>query len=278
MKDLRFVEFNLAGKKLFIVKYHSTALKCWIKAYKEKSISFNSLLFHIDKHPDFYFNSKNKEKSINLLNMREQELDEFIRNDLRDDNPEFIVNAMYSRLIKDGISIHSPDYNNGCCYGEFIEEKDVTTSRWTFSENKNEHNFYVWVSSRITNEDLIGSRSLLGDRCKYHDVQKLFSETNSLILDIDLDFFAYSEGKPFAKNKRDITEQLSTEAFKILLDKAKIITIALEPSCCGSDENSREILEIFNNLIFKPNNLDIFAEKNPILSDWIGYNSPLNHL
>ena len=38
-KDLRYLEYNFDGKKLFIMKHHAIALKCWKKSLDEKIIS-----------------------------------------------------------------------------------------------------------------------------------------------------------------------------------------------------------------------------------------------
>jgi len=255
-KDLRFLEFDWNGKKLFIVTHHSIVLKCWKKAYKDNLISLNSILFHIDKHPDFYFDPKNKEKSIKLLSLSEEELDILIKKDLYFDNSEFIVNAMFSGLIKDGISIHFEDCNN--CYGQLLNRDYSTTERYTFTEDKKEHNFYIYKTEDLTN--LFGYQSLLDDSCIHQDTKSIFNITNSLILDIDLDFFTYVNEQIYPKNKRDIQNQILSRSFQNILGKAKIITIALEPNHCGKEIGSLEILELFNEHLFKPAGLDILKD------------------
>lgn len=252
-KDLRFLEFGVNNKKLFIVKHHAVVIKCWKKALNDGIIRKNSNLFHIDKHPDFNFDIKNEKTSKILLRLNDVEVDNFIQKNLAFDNSEFIVNAMFSELIKDCVSIHFDHCNN--CHGTFVKESYSTTNKYHFTENSLEHNFYVYETQNLLN--LFGYQSLLSDSCIHQDTKTLFSNTSSLILDVDLDFFTYSYDGTYAKNKRDIIKQITSDSFNELLDKAKIITIALEPTYCGSDEDCLEILELFSEQVFRTKGIDI---------------------
>ena len=58
-RDMRFLEYDIDGKTIYIIKQHPVVLKCWKKAYSEGKTSLGATLFHIDKHPDFTFLEKN---------------------------------------------------------------------------------------------------------------------------------------------------------------------------------------------------------------------------
>ncbi len=248
IRNLDFCEFSYLNKKLYVVEDHPTVLLCWYKAHKEKLIEKNSTLFHIDQHADFCFKESNKEKSNRLLELSDEELIDFIRNDLDTDNAEFIVNSMCSSLIGDAISIHK---SIGDYYGEKIRGQRATTDhiKFTSEDNKN-HKFYYEET-----EDLRyvgGDRGLFGCRYHHQDTNKLFQESKNLILDIDLDFFTYSYESTFPRHRDDIIRQIESDTFTELIDKSKIITIALEPRCCGGIEYSLEILSYLNEVMFQP--------------------------
>jgi len=255
VKNLNYLEYEVNDKKLFIIKDHSVALLCWYKVFKNNLIQKNTTLFHIDKHPDFCYNDSLKEKSLKLLDMSEEEITRYILNELRNDNSEFIVDAMFSKLIKDGICI---SYNSCSYYGNSIDGSYSTTKKKQFISEEIEHNYYLEESQNISN--IVGYQALIGDSCVHQDTDKLFKEANNLILDIDLDFFTYLNEINYAKNSLDIKNQITSESFKEIFSKSKVITIALEPECCGGIQQCLEILNVFNEELFKPNNLDIYKE------------------
>ena len=116
--------------------------------------------------------------------------------------------------------------------------------------------------------NLFGYQSLLNDTCQHQDTKLLFEKSESLILDIDLDFFTYYSNKIFARNRRDIIKQITSDSFHKLISKAKIITLALEPIYCGSNEDCLEILTMFNEHIFKPKGIDILKEVENTFLTW----------
>ncbi len=257
--NLDFLEYDFKGKKLFIVEDHPTALLCWIKAFKDEVLKKNSNLIHVDKHSDFTFQDENIEKSINLLSMNYNDIESFINEDLDEDHSEFIVNAMYSELIKDGITFN---YENGGDYGKVVESKYHTTLKNCFiDENELEHNFYFYPTPDISN--LFGTRSVFGDDHLVHkDTESMFYESEDMILDIDLDFFTYEyHNYVFPKHIDDIKFQLVSESFKSMISRSTIVTVALEPDFCGNNRKySLQIFDQFNELIFKPNGLDIIND------------------
>jgi len=259
IKDLSYIEFDVGLKKLFVVKHHTIIIKCLKKAYDEKLITKNSTLFHIDKHPDASFEGKNKPKSKEILNLEEKELNKFIQESLDHNNSEFIVPLMFSQLIKDTISIH---YDSGDTYGTFVDETYGFTKRYYFSDGGVEHNFYVYETQDLSH--LFGYQSLLSDTTIHQDTKKLFNDSESFILDIDLDYFTYQYDGAYAKNQKDIWNQINSDSFRRLIEKSSVILIALEPKFCGSNEDCLEILAVFQKLfesLFELDFLDIVKKK-----------------
>ena len=254
-RNQKFLEFNFQQKTLYVVKDHATALITWKKAYDERLIDKNATLFHIDRHTDFCFGKKNQEKSEMILEMENEDFIDFFLNDLHPFNDEFIVNAMFSGLIKDGISISIDD---GSDFGEFIDKNHSTTKKNTFTHNGIEHNNYLYQTEDISN--LIGFQRLIGDTCIHQDVNELFKINNDLILDIDLDFFTYINNCTYSKHPEDIKKQITSDSFKQIFDKCKIISIALEPESCGGYLHCLDILFVLNQHWLIPNNLDLFEE------------------
>lgn len=168
---------------------------------------------------------------------------------------------MFSGLIRDGISIHFDPRSN--CYGEFIAEQMGTTDKYRFSNDGVEHNFYIYETECLL--DLFGYQSFLGDSFNHRDARELFNNANSLVLDIDLDFFTYCNDGVYAKNRRDIARQITSDAFNSVWKKSKMITIALEPGFCGSPEDSREILDVFNEHVLRLKESDLTHIKDTFL-------------
>lgn len=245
--NIEFIELTWLGKKIFIFEDHQTALLCWKKAYDEGIIQKNNTLLHIDKHTDFCFNVKLINESSNFLKLDFESAQKFVKNKLAKDSAEFIVTGMFANLIKDGISIH---FDIGSDYGEFVKGNYSTTDKRFFKDsNGNEHNYYLYDTQNL--EGLIGYQSLIGDSCIHQDVNDLFENSKTILLDIDLDFFTYSYDGSFPRHREDIKRQINSSSFQEILNKANVITIALEPNHCGNQEFCSEIFEIVVKHLFK---------------------------
>jgi len=251
-KNLKFLEFDFGEKKLFIFKDHAVAIKCLKKAFNDKIIKKNNLLIHIDHHADLCSQEKNLEKSKKILEMHKKELDNFIQN-LFFNNSELIIPLFYSKLIDDCVSIHetlgSPDAK------EIKEEFGGPSEHLLFNKDGLEHKFFKGGNS--IKEVFSSHHGVLGDKCMHKDIISLYN-TKEIILDIDLDFFTYFKDKTFAQNKRNIKDQINSISFQNLFNKAKIILIALEPKCCGGEEDCLEILKVFQEEIFNKFNLKVY--------------------
>lgn len=187
----------------------------------------------------------------------QQRLEDFVRNKLHKLNTDFIVLSMYRGIIGDAISVSR---KNDPLFGEFKEGCYKTTRRYEFRDKKcNKHTFYLGGSSIL---DLVGHYGLLTDRHTHQDVQKVFKENvrrRNVILDIDLDYFTYQSphGDDWAFNKRHLETLFQSTAFIHLLNNINVISIALEPSCCGGNDECRSILEKLNSVALGKYGMDI---------------------
>jgi len=239
-RNIEYCEFNIHDKKLYFIIDHSAALIAWRKAYDEGCISKDATLFHLDRHTDFCMNINNRNKSKKILGMTNSELNDFVMKELSTQNDEFIVNAMCSGLIKDGISFH---WDEGSDYGDFIEECKFTPRKRKFMFDGIEHNFYLFEGKDI---------SLIDNILSYRELIKLCGCGRDFILDIDLDFFTKFIDKTISITPEEINIQINCKLFKKMIDMSKVITIALEPAHCGGNEQCEKIFDsLMNNDFFK---------------------------
>jgi len=257
---MEFLETSLRGKKLYIMREHRTALLCWKRAFKEQRIVRNSLLVHIDAHSDLYSDDTHIMDARRLPGMEEKEAGRFV-NSLRYDNSEFVIPAMHAQLVKDAICI---GWRHGKDAGTHIRKGEGITEHMVIMADGVEHRAYYCPTQNLSS--LFSFYSYLGLNTQHEDVAKAYETANPMILDIDLDFFTYKNEQIYAKNTADIREQLTSNAFKRLLDRAAIITIALEPECCGGKEQCMEIARVLNECVFIPNGLDALSAIEELLT------------
>ena len=258
--NMEYLLFN-KRKKIYVCLNHRAAYLCWIDANKKGFVKDSALLFHIDYHADFWLHKKSlidEEGKIDINDM--DGLKEFVRTKLSVQNSEFIVLSMYRGIIGDAISISR---KNDSIYGTPEKGSYRTTDRHWFKDRKdNIHNFYLgghWVMK------LTGHNGLLTDGSKHWDVQRIFgahSRNQNLILDLDLDFFTYQsdEGQDWAMNERHLNTIFQSADFGYLFNHIDVISIALEPSCCGGNEECISILDKLNSLVLKKYSFDIKDE------------------
>ena len=257
-EKIRYLELKYKNKDIFIVKEHRFVLKCWIKSFMKERISLGTTLFHIDWHSDLGFNRDNLQRSVEMLNLTEDDFDNFIINDLNLKNEEFIINALISTLIGDVISIHNVNNMNSAGLKATLDDFQSLgnnslangTVRYQITHNDKRHVIYYDDNSEDLSELFHSRCGFLGDRTVHYDAIDCFRNSRNIILDIDLDFFTYSNNGHFAKNSRDIKRQITSPSFKEILSKANVITIALEPDYCGSEEDSLEIIDVFCKQVF----------------------------
>jgi len=164
---------------------------------------------------------------------------------------------MYRGIIGDAISVSR---KNDSLYGKYERGDYTTTKRYEFKDEKGSlHTFYLGGSSVL---DLVDHYGLLTDSWKHKDVQKVFKDavrSRNVILDIDLDYFTYQSphGDDWAFNKRHLEAVFKSDAFHYLLNYIGTISIALEPSCCGGNDECRSILEKLNSVALSKYGMDI---------------------
>jgi hypothetical protein len=231
-------------KTVYVMLNHRVAYLCWMDALRRNQIKPGAFLFHIDRHADFGV------CSTALIDDHEKigddqiaELQGFVENRLSVMNYEFIVLAMHRGVIGDAVSIDKEDdYDR--IFGDPKKPVYETTRKTEFVDKKGKvHDFYLGGPSL---RELVGYQGLLTDRWTHQDIQKAFNESvarDNLVLDIDLDYFTYNDGEgQWALNERNLGLVLGSEGFRYVLEKAKVITVALEPFFCGNSTECRDIL------------------------------------
>lgn len=244
-----YLDFTIGNKKLYIVRDHAMALMCWRRGLDIGLIQKRATLVHIDAHTDFTLKEANKEPSRGLLVMDEGELLDFIGR-LSKDNSEFIANAMFAQMVGDGVAIY---HRTGHDVGVLKKGGDTTTDRRVLDD----HTMYLCHTENIS--DIHGYEGYVGDVYRHQDTNALLNNATRIILDIDLDYFTYLNGPVYMKHPADIRRQLSSKAFELFWNKAAVMTIALEPSCCGGKEQCMDIVELFDEVLFKPRGVSIYS-------------------
>jgi len=247
-------------KKIYVCLNHRAAYLCWIDAQRRKFLNDYSLLFHIDYHADFWLEKEELLAEQETIKDQLEKLKEFVKHKLRILNTDFIVLSMHRGTIGDAISIHRLGEN---LYGEFKKGGYIGTDRQEFKDRKSvTHKFYLCSSSI---EGLTGYQGLLTDRFTNQDVKQVFEENvrkRNAVLDVDLDFFTYAdnEERRWAMNPRNLDRLLYSEGFNYIFDRMNVITIALEPLCCGGNVECLSILDKVSSYICEKINLDIKEE------------------
>lgn len=183
--------------------------------------------------------------------MADSELNDFVMKELFIHNDEFIVNAMCSGLIKDGISFHCKE---GHDYGELVKENQFTPRKRKFVCDGIEHNFYLFKEKDI---------SLIDNISSYRELKELFRCNRDIILDIDLDFFTELNetglnDKTVSRAPEEISKQINCDLFQKMFEMSKVITIALEPANCGGNEQCEKIFCFLTSAeLFKTDGLDL---------------------
>lgn len=259
--DIEYLFFS-NRKKIYVCLNHRVAYLCWLDAFRKGIIKSNALLFHIDFHADFWLNDQQLIKEQEKIAITdEQKLKAFVKDRLDKLNTDFIVLSMYRGIIGDAISVSRK--NDTHLYGQLKNGDYQTTDRHEFKDNGNLHTFYLGGSSVL---DLVGHYGLLTDGWRHKDVQKVFKDavrSQNVILDIDLDYFTYQspEGRDdWAFNKRHLETIFQSAAFLNLLNHIDMISIALEPSCCGGNNECRSILGKLNSVALNKYGIDIEKE------------------
>jgi len=245
----RFLNLNYRtlrnGQRLYYSFNHDEALLSWYYE-KNKLNKGNFFLITIDAHIDWTdlvreeleelkkFKERQKKFDNNNEDLSElddphlqnlSELRKIIENSFRGDNVSFIVASMELGLI-DNVLIISPNINDLRIPQTYEDMQGI------------QHKIYHIHSIR----DLWYpyGRAVLNDdfNKEYREIQNHL-KSNPYIVDFDLDYFTYSrDDKGFVINEKHFKIFFKDSNFYNLLSKASVITIALEPGCCGGVQNS----------------------------------------
>ncbi len=234
-----FVNFEKGEKQFYFFKSHNFALNSWIDALNKGAFEKGAFLVHIDYHSDLSFVEQNaeydfKENAINFFSLSSGDQKYFLS---QITHSNFIVPAFLCGLLKDGLVIHKI---NNSDYGDFeIESDEYVYGKRKINLGRGVGNIYLVKSNLVGLENLLTQNSL----------RSCFDTNTNLVLDIDLDYFTV-----YFDNEQKIVDNLDLEInsflLKELFNRAKIVTIALEPACCGGEENCvvliKKMSKIFN--------------------------------
>ncbi|MEK5149058.1 UPF0489 family protein [Psychrobacillus sp. FSL K6-4615] len=215
MKDGNKIFFP--EKNIYLMDNHKWAFYIWELAREKSIINPNATLIHVDAHLDdcpFVLQDNPEYLEINELST----LKEFTENHITYDT--FIWPA-FGRATIDNI-IYVSDF-----YNEPFEE-------WATD----------FVKGRTYKGLRVRSMSQFKNSVEDGQVEPYVND-NSLILNLDLDFFNeenFYGGKPKLMSDNEVFNSLT---YLKEVYKWELITVALSPECCGGEEASNHLLDIF---------------------------------
>lgn len=216
---------------IYIVENHEESFYFWCKAKKEMGID-ESFLVMVDKHSDLSEWGKRQDfrEEINQLDLtnleRIKKLASLPRGDMQPHRISYMqpVAAMEAGLVGDMLLV-SPEPPYLKIYEDLSKRKHRI--------------FHCTHPNRL--KDLLKKDELLRKRMGYP------KGANSIILDIDLDFFTcLDENKvPHVVKENRFKEIFSNESVLWwVYGKAKLVTVSKEPIWCGGIDNSEHILNL----------------------------------
>jgi len=236
--NLNKVRF-LGDKKVYLFFNHDEALLCWYNEKKHSGID-NYFLITIDNHLDLTeLDDETKEALKIFLDSDNNDiftLREIIETKFRSTNSNFIFGAMELGIVNDAL-ILSPDDSN-------LRREHYEDMRGI------EHHIY-YSSSIISLWYPKGSGILNNGYPKENRAIQERIKTSNLIVDIDLDYFTYYKDDKMHVLSLDNFDHIFRKTHYVsiydLLERAKVITMALEPQFCGGIKNCSKILQLLAN-------------------------------
>jgi len=237
---LNFNKVRLMENRMgYLFFNHDEALLCW---YYEKIHNKNGSYFlvTIDRHLDLTeLNDESIECLSNFLQSEKADiftLRKIIETKFRNTNSNFIYGAMELGVVQD-VLIISP------------EDSDLKKDIY---EDKQGIKHIIYYTNSIVNLWFPKGRGLLNNGFPENNkkIQKNI-ESSNLIVDIDLDYFTYyKDEKTHILSLDNFDHIFSNKGFDSiyhLFNKAKVITMALEPNYCGGIKNCSKILQLLTN-------------------------------
>ncbi|MDV3448807.1 UPF0489 family protein [Bacillus safensis] len=216
MRDLNKIYFP--EKKIFLMDQHKWAFYIWELAREEGLIMPNATLFHVDAHLD--------------------DVPSVLQ-----DNPEYIdieglenIKSFTDKSIQNFTFIwpaFGRETINNIIYVSDFSRSDPF-EEWT-REN---------VAGRIYEGIRVHSIEELKDSILLGEVEP-YVHNNSLILNLDLDFFneeEFYDRDPKIKSDQEVMESLT---YLKNLYKWDLITVSLSPEYCGGEEACDHLLKLF---------------------------------
>lgn len=226
----------LPEQKIFLMKHHNWAFVAWDLARDKGWTHDNSTLFHVDQHLDAAIDGAMVPGLLQAKGLKE--LSALTKSELGNDTIVGIDNFVWAGFARESIEniiYVSPEEND-----ELFNQKSHSLHLQKYlSKKRIEHLHGIHWSSMDVFEF-----------AKKRNLMNIYTEGHSLILDLDLDFFAFqSETKSghtcyILKDTEEIRSDLRTLRDMYTWDA---ITVALSPEhwYIGGPEKAEYVLKLF---------------------------------
>jgi hypothetical protein len=248
--NIAYLEIELECKPIFVFVNHKTAVLCWAKIKEQLKEDFEIITF--DSHGDFHGGGINGENLLKsdlffgskyLTHLQHfSQCKEFINWNLLDDTQN-------SRFIKQEQKFLF--FNND----NFIDVAFM----------KNIVNNVYWYYLNLHGNCGSGKCEDINDKDHFfikHTIRSFKQPSKPFILDIDLDFFVKSPGfNSSLVSINTMKKYLKLQKSLFSNELCRGLSIALEPGCCGGEDNCLKIL----NKLFQEFSLDLLLESKELI-------------
>ncbi|HOD40817.1 MAG TPA: hypothetical protein PKL57_09680 [Candidatus Wallbacteria bacterium] len=228
-------EIDFKGRKIkyFEFEYHRYSLAAWRDDCIRNS-GRPSLAVTIDRHRDFL--SADHERLFEFMNFKDDAgfLDN-VDKIAAPANNDFIAFAFYAGYCSDVLAVAYEPYHE-------LEIKSMIQQGEAFYGADSQAHYLACMPSLM---DTFAPGCDFQRTPTYREFYERFNAAQSVILDIDLDYFTYQspDDAIFMRRAEDIKnvfEKIKPD-FTRLLDKVTTLAVARESVCCGGTENASEI-------------------------------------
>lgn len=216
MRDENKVYFP--EKKIYLMDQHKWAFYIWEIAREKGLIKPNATLFHVDAHlDDCPFVLEDNPEYINITGY--ENLKAFTENHVKIDT--FIWPAFGRGTI-----------NNIIYVSDFLGSEPF--EEWTKE----------YIEGRIYDGIRVNSIKQLKDSIFQREVEP-YLQDNSLILNLDLDFFNEEDFYSHSPKLKSDQEVIDSLTYLKNLYNWDLITVALSPEHCGGEEACNHLFQLF---------------------------------
>ncbi|KMM37933.1 UPF0489 family protein [Guptibacillus hwajinpoensis] len=223
-------------ERIFLMKHHNWAFIAWDLALDKGWVNKNATLFHIDQHLDAAIDGAQVPGLLKATGLKE--LSDLTASTLGNDRIVGIDNFIWAGVARETIQrilYVSPEENEDL----FNQELHLQELKDCLLEERIEQHWGMqWESIEML--EFAKKRNLLN----------IFTKDNSLILDLDLDYFAFGSqnesGHTIYKLKNREEIQTDLRCLKNLYSW-DAITIAISPEdwYIGGQDNAEYVLNLF---------------------------------